>query len=356
MKQTFIVILILIFNNIYSQTSDDFTDGNFTENPEWVGSQSLFKVNSLFQLQLNDDKQNQAYLSTANAMVINTEWRCWIKLSFSPSGNNFARYYIVSDKSDLFSTLNGYFLQFGEAGSNDAIELFRQDGDNITSICRGEEGIISSSFEIRVKVTHDDLGNWKIFVDKSGGEDFTLDSEGNDNTYLQTANIGYYCKYTSSNSTKMYFDFVYAGPIIIDNDPPVLQAISAETDTTAILQFNELLNQNSVVNINNYTVNNNVGNPISAVRDEVDPSKINLLFNTKFELNKNYTMTVNGVKDLAENTMDESIMDFSYYTTQVSDIVINEIMADPTPPVDLPDFEYLELYNQTNNDVDLNMI
>ena len=100
MKQIYLLVFVLLSNLIMSQTSDDFEDGNFTENPEWTGDQQLFKVNSSFQLQLNDTTANQAYLSTTNSMMINTEWQCWLKLSFSPSGNNYARYYLVSDNDD----------------------------------------------------------------------------------------------------------------------------------------------------------------------------------------------------------------------------------------------------------------
>jgi len=353
MKYIFILFTILISSASFSQTSDDFEDGNFTENPEWTGNQLLFKINTSFQLQLNDTEENEAYLGTANAMLVNTEWRCWIKLSFSPSANNYARYYLVSDMHDLSGSLNGYYLQFGEAGSDDAVELFRQDGNILTSVCRGSEGIISSSFEIRVKVTRDGDGVWKLFVDQSGGEDFVFEAEGIDNTYTQTSRIGYLCKYTSSYSSKMYFDDIYAGPFIIDNEPPVLLSIAASTDSTATLQFSELLNEGSVGIIGNYLVDNEIGNPIVAFRDEVDASVIQLKFNTKFELGKNYLMSVLGVKDLAENIMIPQQMEFNYYRTQPFDIVINEIMADPSPPVALPDFEYLELYNQTETNIDL---
>ena len=88
MKQTFVLVLVLMSGLLLSQTSDDFADGNFTQNPEWTGDQELFKVNSSHQLQLNDSIEHQAYLGTVNSMIFNTEWRCWIKLSFSPSGNN----------------------------------------------------------------------------------------------------------------------------------------------------------------------------------------------------------------------------------------------------------------------------
>ncbi len=338
---------------IMSQTSDDFEDGNFTENPEWTGNQQLYKVNSVFQLQLNDSIENQAYLGTANTMINNTEWRCWIKLGFSPSGNNYARYYLVSDKQNLSGSLEGYFLQFGESGSNDAIELFRQDGTEVFSICRSSDGIISTSFEMRVKVTRDEGGIWKLFVDKTGGEDFVFEAEGIDNTWTQNSRIGFLCRYTKSNNTKMYFDNIYAGPFIVDNEPPVLLGIGADTDSTVTLKFSESLNEESVGLINNYEVDNGIGNPAIAFRDENDASIIRLIFDTKLELGKSYLMTVSGVKDLAENIMTPQQMGLLYYKPQPMDVVINEIMADPNPSVGLPDYEYLELFNQTKADIDL---
>jgi len=353
MKQIYLLVFVLLSNLIMSQTSDDFEDGNFTENPEWTGDQQLFKVNSSFQLQLNDTTANQAYLSTTNSMMINTEWQCWLKLSFSPSGNNYARYYLVSDNEDLTGLVNGYFLQFGELGSGDAIELFRQDGGELTSVCRGTEGIISTSFEIRIKVTRNEGGIWKLYVDQTGGKAFMFEAEGVDNTYSHTSKVGFLCKYTSSNSTKMYFDDVYAGPFIIDNDPPVLISIAVDTDSTAMLQFNEALNESSIAIVDNYIVDNGIGHPVVAYRNETDMSAIKLEFNTNFELGSNYLMSVSGVKDLAENVMNPQQLEFSYYLPQAYDIVINEIMADPTPAVELPEYEYLELYNQSEANIDL---
>jgi hypothetical protein len=47
-----------------------------------------------------------------------------VSRSFSPSANNNARFYLVTDNENIVGAVDGYFLQFGEAGSNDAIELF----------------------------------------------------------------------------------------------------------------------------------------------------------------------------------------------------------------------------------------
>ena len=111
--------------------------GILHSNPGWSGTTENFKINSEKQLQTNATEAGTAWLATTNTLLENTEWNFLIKLGFSPSANNNARVYLVSNKENLTGDLQGYFLQFGESGSDDALELFRQDGDDQTSVCRG---------------------------------------------------------------------------------------------------------------------------------------------------------------------------------------------------------------------------
>ena len=131
-----------------AQLFDDFSDGDFSVNPTWTGNAGAFIVNVDEELQLNNTIAASSYLSTPSPMASldGQEWRIWVKQSFSPSSGNFGRVYLVSDNADLLGSLNGYFLQFGEAGSNDAIELFMQTGMATSSVCRATDGAIASSF------------------------------------------------------------------------------------------------------------------------------------------------------------------------------------------------------------------
>ena len=336
-----------------AQVSDDFEDGDFTQNPSWTGTQSLFKINTSKQLQLNDAQEGEAFLTTTNAMAINTEWRFWVKLSFSPSSNNNARFYLISDKEDITQPLNGYFLQLGESGSSDAIELFRQSGNDVQSVCRGTEGLIASSFTLRIKVIRDTDGLWKVFADPSGGENFTPQGEGSDNTFTTTTHIGFYCKYTVSNSTKFYFDEVYTGDIIVDNTPPVLLSVVPDTDSSLQLQFDEAVSNATAEISTNYELDQGFGNPVQANLDASDPTIVHLQFIGAFKNGQTYLLAVSNVEDLSGNIMQPTEIPFTFYHPQPFDVVINEILADPSPSVGLPEYEYLELFNQTNNIIDL---
>lgn len=64
----------------------------------------------------------------------------------------------------------------------------------------------------------------------------------------------------------------------------------------------------------------------------------------------NYNLIVQNVEDLAGNAMPSTQFPFDYIvpdTAEFRDVVINEIMADPSPVVGLPDAEYVELFNTT---------
>ncbi len=354
-KMRYLLLLFVWFPLLLqAQVFDDFEDGDFSQNPPWTGTDTTFIVNDDKQLQLKATTAGISWLSTPNSMISETEWHFFIKLSFSPSSNNNARFYLVSDQQDISQPLNGYFLQFGESGSNDAIELFRQDGENDISVCRGTEGFISSSFAMGIKVIRDGAGNWQVYADPTGGENYQPQGEGSDNTYTSTSYTGMYCKYTVSNSTKFYFDNIYIGDIIIDNEPPVLLSVSADTDSTLILAFNEGLEQESVENIENYTVDEGIGNPEYASLETGNPTQVILQFSAKFENGKSYAVSVSDIRDLSGNVMIPQQMDFTWFIASPSDVVINEIMADPSPQVGLPNYEYLELYNQTESDISLN--
>jgi hypothetical protein len=336
-----------------SQVYDDFSDGDFTNNPSWNGDTQQFIVNDDFQLQLNLEVAGVSNLATAFSMNGETEWRFWIKQSFNSSANNNGRYYLASDQLDLKGPLNGYFLQFGEGGSGDAIELFRQQGEELTSICRGTEGFISSQFDLHLRIRRDTSGNWEIGVDESGSGAYEIQATGFDNVITSSTYLGVYCKYTSSNAKKFYFDNVYAGPFVIDTDPPVLEFVSAILNNQIDVFFDEAITLNSATNLQNYSVDHGIGNPTSALRDEENFALVHLTFSDPFPNGQTNTLTADNISDLAGNVSGEMTADFVWFTPEAFEIQINEIMADPDPPVALPEKEYLELYNRTNVEVDL---
>ncbi len=349
----FLLLVVLFPLVAFSQLSEHFEDGNFTQNPIWTGTQNKFVVNPSFQLQLNDSMSGRAWLSTAFQMLPNTEWQVWVKAAFSPSSKNFIRIFLSADNPDLTRVSKGYFLQLGEAGADDAIELFRKTDDTLVSVCRGTAKLLAKAFAIRIKVLRDTLGNWQLYADPAGGDNFRKEAEGKDDRYSTSAYFGLYCKYTQSNAKKVFFDDIYAGVPLTDTLPPVLDSVFVASDSTLGLFFNESLDSLSAMQPENYQLTPATGN-LSGITLSVDKKSVILTFSGWFQRNRTYKITVSGIEDRAGNRMTGQVFPFIYIKPQSNDVVFNEIMADPTPPVGLPAYEYLELFNRTSTDINLN--
>ena len=146
-----LLLLLLLPISLLAQVTDDFSDGDFTQNPTWSGTTEQYMVNNSKQLQLNAEGEGTAYLSLPIGEYESMEWQFWIREAFAPSGNNYSDVWLSADNADLQNVTQGYFLRFGEGGSNDAIALFRKDADGQQQICRGTEGAIAASFAVSIK-------------------------------------------------------------------------------------------------------------------------------------------------------------------------------------------------------------
>ena len=356
MKIYLSIIFLLIINTSYSQVIDHFDDGEFSVLPKWSGDSSDFNVNLIGQLQLNALNAGNSFLSVpANLNSLDSsEWRFFIKLGFSPSSFNNSRIYLSSDQYDLQQPLNGYFLQFGESLSNDAIELFRQNGTTITSICRAQDGFIANSFSAGVKVERNSSGKWIVSVDYTGGENYNTEAIGVDSTFNTAAFIGVNCIYSSGNVSRFYFDDFYSGPSLKDTIKPNVVNINVESSTIISVTFSEKMEPLSMININNFRVDNGIGQPFNIFPDSSNHLKYYFEFSTTLHPNVNYVLTFSGLKDLNQNLLNDTSANFVYTPfakAKLNDIVFSEIYFEPSSLSPLPKAEFVELYNRKDSSV-----
>jgi hypothetical protein len=212
MKKNFITFLFFLYSILgFSQFTDDFSDGDFVNNPIWMGNIGNFEVDTAFKLHLNDTIANTSYLSTSSHAIIKGSWEFEIKMQFDPSTSNYAKVYLTSDKQDLNGSLNGYFIKIGgESGMIDDVSLYTQNGSSTEKIIDGNDGIAASIPDMKIKATRDSLGNWELFIDTAGT--YFLEGIAFDNTITMSDYFGIYCKYTSTRSNKFWFDnFIITG-------------------------------------------------------------------------------------------------------------------------------------------------
>lgn len=354
--QTLAILAVMLFCYGYSQFADTFTDGDFTSAPTWSGDGSLFVVNASNQLQSNGLAiTDTIYLTTPNAKIDSAEWNFWVRLDFQPSTTNLLRIYLVSDQANIQGPLNGYFLQIGETGTTDSIDVFRQNGLTVTKLATGNKGCISSATSnvLRIRVRRDNLGNWTVDSDCAGGTAWTPECSFFDNTFTSTSFFGVSCRHTSTRFDKFFFDDFYCGSWFVDNIPPTPLTATPLSATLLDIDFDEPVDNIAATTLSNYMVSGGIGNPSSAIRDLSDSSIVHLTFGTAFTSGTPYTITISSISDTAGNSMPLPVgLPFTWtasVTPLPGDVVINEIMADPSPVVGLPNFEFIEIYNTTSS-------
>ncbi|MBK7410436.1 MAG: lamin tail domain-containing protein [Saprospirales bacterium] len=362
MKKWFAVgAFICLAGSAQAQLQDDFSDGDLT-NPNWLGQSAVFQVENQELRLLNPDPSSNnlsfIYLSAPTSIDSQTIWEWYVRLDFAPSASNYARLYLQASGPDLGGDQWGYYLQVGGiSGSDDALELYRQDGQSTELLISGTAGAVGAQpAVVRVRVVRSVAGAWSMYADYTGGFDFQLEGSATDLTYPQGTISGLVCIYTSTRNDDFYFDDVFIDPLYVDQTPPHLIDVQAVDSIHIRAVFDEPLEEASAVDMAHYSISNGIGSPASVFWDPDQPGHVMLSLAQHLQTSGLYTLEVEGVRDVGGNVSPLQVRPFSWVSVQAAlpfDVLITEIMADPAPVVALPGIEYLELFNRTNKTIQL---
>lgn len=340
----FIVCNVLISR---AQMKDDFSDGNFTKNPSWTGDTSHFEINPSGQLHLKSSGSDTSVLFTRNPGTNNMEWNFWVKLSFNTSSGNNARIYLTADTSSIRSITNAIYIQAG--GGDDSVFIVKQTGAYIKTMYRFKSyKTFHSTNTLRIRVTREDPGQWTAMIDTIGGYSYAPDGTFYDDSFQPSAWFGLFCRYTSSNATKFYFDDFYAGPVLRDTIPP--RIIYQEMATSKVLRigFSEPIREECAGNPENFRLISDGSLPDSVTGDIYQPGMISIFLHNPLADGSFDSVSIRNLRDLSGNPMPDTTIQICYYIPKTHDVLIHEIMPDPDPQVGLPDGEFVELYNRSD--------
>ena len=329
----------------FSQVNENFSDGDFTNNPCWTGTTSNFVVNTSFELQSQAKEASTSYLFTPSEAFENATWECRVKITYNPSAYNYACVYLASDRNDLTGGCNGYYVQIG--GSNDDISLYVQQETKKTRIIDGKDKRTDSNpVDVRIKVTRDALGNFSLYSKLATESDFVPEGTVQNNDIKSCTYSGILFTNTATTGKDYYFDDIrITGTKAVDTEPPKWTTLVLEQPNRLTAGFSEAMDFSKAT----FSVDEGMGHPASQ-EIAADKKSVTLSFEANFERGKLYTLTSTGLIDLAGNPLTPST-----HTTGISesiginDLVINEVMFDA------PDSsaEYLEIYNRSDKLLDL---
>ena len=341
---------IVYSDRISAQLVDDFSDGDFTNGPSWTGDTDDFVVNINGELQLMAPEAGESSLFTTLSYPDTIQLDMTFRLEMSPSSSNFGLIYLGLDDIDP-SVANGYYLQIGESGSNDAIKLYRLDSGSEILLATASDGAISSDpAQARISVTIYPDGLWSFSTDYDLSGFNELEFEVMDDTHsFSGLNIfGVYCEYTETRKENFFYDDISIMKFEQDEIGPLLTNLSVTGDKTILLSFNEKIDATTAENLDNYIVDQGLGSPSGAISDGV---KVFLTFDNTFLSGTPYQLAILNVEDENGNAIIPIAEPFIVTVfPNIGDLAISEILSDPYSG----GTDFVEIYNKSDNFINLN--
>lgn len=349
------MLLCLIFclqiEWLQAQFTDHFLDGNFNQMPTWIGDTSHFTVTPASQLQLMAPAgSSRSVLATQSRAIHQASWEWWMRLDFNPSSANYADVYLISNRPELDSALQGYFVRIGN--TTDEVSLYRQNGSSRIEIIDGLDGVLDrSSNRLKVRVTRDASGQWQLESDTtSTGNHYRLEGVVTDLSIGEGNWFGVRQVYSASRANHFYYDdFIVNGSAAPDTLLPVLTSARIELRQALHLSFNKAIPAAALSMTSAYHLAG-IGHPFRATAQS-DTSVVAewlLPFTTESWLNFHIML-----QDSVGNRLDTNLRLF-YLPFRPHQLIINEILADPSPMVGLPETEMIELFNNSAHPLTLN--
>ncbi len=346
--------LICLFgiSGLFAQWSDSFSQ---SLDPAWKGDVHNFKVNSQMQLQLMAPSAGSSALFRSFLYEDSLVWSFYIKLDFSPSATNKLAVVLMADQMPWDSS-KAFYIEIGENGTNDNWKFFYKDASTKQLLGSGELMQLASDpamARFNISLYQDSIWNFK--VNYTGEYPLNLERTlfkqipfKKDPCFFE-----FICTYTDSRKDRYYFDDVSIVKIAKDTLTPFVQSVETLDEHRLELQFTEPLNiQSSFIKINFEIVH--VGFPDSIY--SMNSNSCILHFKQNLTFDSNYVLKYKNISDLDSNINSGSMFEFKAIFSvhpEYHDLIIPEIMADPSPPASLPEREYIEIKNTSPNILNL---
>jgi hypothetical protein len=347
----------------YAQLNENFSDGDFTANPIWTPNLASDWTIDNGQLRSNAATANyNFYISTPQTLANTAQWEMKVNLTFNTSGTNYIDVYLISQEANLQSTSNsGYFVRIG--GTPDEVSLYKLTSGASAILINGTDGRTNTSNNtLKIKIIRDANNLWNLQTDITGtGNSYQTEGTVTDNSFSTSAFFGFRVQQsTASFFNRHFFDDIMVGEFVPDTTLPTLVAAEVTSPNQILLTFSEAIDRTSAENTANYTANNGIGLPASALLLTGSNTRVTLTYSQNFVANTSNTLLIKDITDLSGNKLLPTQIEFSYvpnFAPQYHELVITEIMTDPRgssqPTAPLPDAEYIEIYNKTDKVINL---
>jgi|WetSurMetagenome_2_1015567.scaffolds.fasta_scaffold00005_123 hypothetical protein len=286
-----------------------------------------------------------------------TKWSFRIKHGYDPSASNCWAVYLMSDLDPgSFSnglTVNGYAAGVNLAGYDDTLRLWKIRNGTITVVATcllNWQTDIGTGTASKIIVERSQTGAWKISANDENNN-LKGSGEGTDNELFDLSWLVLNYRYTSTRDRLLWFDdMLVEGCFYEDTSPPQVTGFNITAKNKIEVIFNEALTD-EIPGPGSFLLGDASNQAVSVMRKA--PAIIEIGFNGDFINKVENLLIIKNICDRYGNCDSEILIEFTPVWAEPADIIITEIMADPSPAVSLPEREYMEIMNTSAYPINL---
>ncbi len=343
------LLFLLNPSDSFGQIKDDFSGDSFNSSGLWSGDLNNFTISN-GQGRLNAPAAGSSYFSSPVTWKDSFAFSFYVKLNFAPSNQNKISIYLLNSQADLNGG-SGLMMNIGKNGEDDGVIMAFGNQTTATTLFESGNGKFAAGVDgtfsgivtddhLFIQFTNLDQTTWIVF-DGPRPDSFTLN---------QPSYFGFLMKYSSGNTKNFFFDDIDIDRIKADTEGPVVVSVQATGQNSIRVKVNEAVVDSDFRNPDNFMIYDVIGHQLAIQNISTSGLTADITISEALKPGT-YLIKVSGLHDLAGNLMNEQTLKFNYIaydSAERYDILINELMADPTPVVALPESEYIELLNSSD--------
>lgn len=349
-----------------AQVFEDFESGNYSnwlQNPSqrWMAD-TILPVSGNYSLHhIFDNSQNGTDVAALAFRGFHPDegdarWSFQVKHGYDPSSSNNWAVLLMYDSvpADVpgINQIRGFAAGVNITGSDDSLRLVKiRDGivTVITGCGLNWQTMIGEDNFGNVTVERSATGNWHISVSDVSGS-CLCSGNGYDSELTGSDYFGIMYRYTATKDRLLWVDNITVdGTFYEDTIPPGVISCTPEGKNSVTVSFSEDPEETGMIPENFY-LNDEDNIPESV--NKISSQDYSLVFSGMKNKLEN-KLVIQKICDIPGNCSEKVSYEFTPVWAEAGDVIINEIMPDPSPAVSLPEAEYIEIFNRSTFEFDL---
>lgn len=376
MRQLLLMLAFLLPVCVNAQFQESFSGPEITSQNQWSGDLNLFSIQDGWLVSQADVNRQSASLFLPLSYAPTMQWDFELAMNFKPSDRNHIRLHVYSDRMETSDAIVDYSLQIGTnrysvifrksiRNSNKSVQLFTKALD-----------YLKAPATLRFKLTLENRTTWSLYLYDQGKYELLSYCDSPVSSSAVGGNLGLECRYTKTRVNGFSFNYIHVshGLSIEPEEPeeeptlPQLMEIEALNRSAFQLAYDQPVDISEAV----FSISE-IGEANYQNYVDTKHQKVEIRFPKELILGVEYDFVCKGIKDVRGNKIadisnrisltyddgteipeDQNPETPSHSSFPVGSIRINEVMADPPKDNEkLSETEYVELYNTTDQAIDL---